>query len=125
MEKEKLDSFNLPTYGPSVGEVKAILKKSNLFDIDHIKLFEANWDPYDDSEGDVVLDSTQSSVNIVKCIRSVLESLIASHFGKTILDTLFVEYTHRIAKHLEKEKTKFALIILSLKKDARDPSVSL
>lgn len=116
VEKEKLSSFNLPAYGPSVGEVTASVKESGMFDMARIKLFEQNWDPYDDSEGDGVLDSASSSVNTAKCIRSVMESLVTSHFGEAILDMLFEEYTLRVANHLEKEKTKFNVIVLTLKK---------
>ncbi|CAN6324896.1 unnamed protein product [Urochloa humidicola] len=116
VEKEKLDSFNVPMYVPSVGEVKAIVKQSELFDLDHIQLFEVNWDPYDDSEGEMVQDSVQSGVNVSKYIRAVIEPIIASHFGEAILDPLFTEYARRIGKHLEREKTKHAAVVLSLKK---------
>jgi hypothetical protein len=116
VEKEKLSSFNLPAYGPSVGEVTTSVKESGVFEMAHIKLFEQNWDPHDDSEGDGVLNSACSSLNTAKCIRSVMESLITSHFGQTILDALFEEYTRRVARHLEKEKTKFNVIVLTLKK---------
>lgn len=42
MEKEKLSSFNLPAYGPSVGEVTTSVKESGVFDMASIKLFEQN-----------------------------------------------------------------------------------
>lgn len=117
LKKEKLDSFYLPIYSPSVGEVVAIVEQSGLFNMNHVKVFETNWDPYDDSESDVVHDSVRSGVNVAKCIRAVTEPLIASHFGETILDALFKEYAQRVAKHLEKEKTKHAVIVLSMKKE--------
>ncbi|RLN12918.1 anthranilate O-methyltransferase 2-like [Panicum miliaceum] len=118
LEKEKLDSFYLPNYSPSVGEVVAIVEQSGLFNMNHIKLFETNWDPYNDSESDVVHDSVRSGLNVAKCLRAVMEPLIASHFGETILDTLFKEYAQRVAKHFEKEKiTKHAVIVLSMKKE--------
>ncbi|KAG2632783.1 hypothetical protein PVAP13_2NG124800 [Panicum virgatum] len=104
VEKQKLESFNLPVYGPSVAEVKEVVMQSKLFSMDQIKLFEANWDPFDDSEGDDVHDIACSSLNIARGLRSVLKSLIASHFEEAI------------AKHLEVEKTKYALIATSLKK---------
>uniref|UniRef100_A0A0E0PVN6 Uncharacterized protein n=1 Tax=Oryza rufipogon TaxID=4529 RepID=A0A0E0PVN6_ORYRU len=116
VNKEKLESFNLPIYGPSDDEVMEIVMESHMFDLVHMKLFEANWDPYDDSVDDVVHDIASSSQNITTGIRSVLESLIASHFGESILDVLFQEFRPLVAQHLEREKTKYAVIVMSLKK---------
>ena len=87
-----------------------------MFELDHIKLFETNWDPYDDTEGDDVLDSARSGINVSMVIRAVLGPLIARHFGETILDGLFKEYACLVSKHLEKEKTKYATITMSLTK---------
>jgi len=115
VESEKLDSFNLPFYGPSISEVKYIVMQSHMFELDHIKLFEINWDPYD-TEGDDVHDSVCSGINVSKFIRAALEPMIARHFGETILDTLFTEYAFFVSKHLQKEKTKFAIITMSLTK---------
>uniref|UniRef100_A0A0E0DZQ7 Jasmonate O-methyltransferase n=1 Tax=Oryza meridionalis TaxID=40149 RepID=A0A0E0DZQ7_9ORYZ len=116
VNKEKLESFNLPIYGPSDDEVMEIVMESHMFDLVHMKLFEVNWDPYDDSVDDVVHDIASSSQNITMGIRSVLESLIASHFGESILDVLFQEFRPLVAQHLEREKTKYAVIVMSLKK---------
>lgn len=87
-----------------------------MFELDHIKLFETNWDPYDDTEGDDVLDSVCSGISVSMFIRAGLGPLIAGHFGETILDALFKEYACLVSKHLEKEKTKFATITMSLTK---------
>ncbi|XP_037469151.1 anthranilate O-methyltransferase 2-like isoform X3 [Triticum dicoccoides] len=116
VEKEKLDSFNLPYYAPSVKEMKALINESKLFDIEHVRLFESNWDPQDDSESDVVLDCASSGANVAKCIRAVLEPLIADHFGDDIIEELFVVYSFVVAKHLEKAKAKYPIIVASLKK---------
>ncbi|GJN29024.1 hypothetical protein PR202_gb17211 [Eleusine coracana subsp. coracana] len=116
VEKEMLDSFNVPMYAPSAGEVKQIVKESELFDLEHIQLGEANWDPFDDSIDDLVHDSTQSGVNVAKYCRAFTEPLIASHFGEAILDTLFAEFGRRVGEHLEKEKTKHVAILVFLKK---------
>lgn len=116
VDDKKLDSFNLPYYAPSVNEVNALINKNGLFEVDHIKLFESNWDPQDDSEGDVVLDCASSGKNVAKCIRAVLEPLIIDHFGKDIIDELFVVYASIVAKHLKKAKAKYPIIMLYLKK---------
>ncbi|RLM55847.1 hypothetical protein C2845_PM10G06900 [Panicum miliaceum] len=115
VEKERLDSFNLPIYGPSIAEVTAVVKQSKLYDINHIQLFESNWDPYDDSEGDFVGDTVQSGINVAKCLRAVMEPLFARHFGEYILDELFERYALNVAKHLEREKTKYSVIVVSLR----------
>jgi len=115
VEKERLDSFNLPIYGPSIAEVTAVVKQSELYDINHIQLFESNWDPYDDSEGDFVGDTVQSGINVAKYLRAVMEPLFASHFGEHILDELFERYASNVAKHLKREKTKYSVIVVSLR----------
>ncbi|XP_048536394.1 anthranilate O-methyltransferase 2-like [Triticum urartu] len=114
VEKEKLDSFNLPLYGPSMEEVKAIVDQSQQFRMNHIKLFETNWDPYDDSEGNDVRDSVQSGINVSKTLRAVMEPLFASHFGESVLDELFKKFAYNVEVHLKKEKTKYSVITLSL-----------
>lgn len=76
----------MPIYGPSIDEVTKIIMQSGLFNISHIQLFESNWDPYDDSEGNLVPDSIQSGVNVARSIRAMMEPLFASHFGELILD---------------------------------------
>lgn len=116
MEKEKLDSFNLPAYMPSVSEVKAVVAQSGVFDINHIKTFESNWDPHDDSEGDEVQNSFQGGMNVSKSLRAVLSPLLASHFGESLMDELFHEFACIVAQHLEKEKGKYLLIDVSLKR---------
>ncbi|XP_047043382.1 anthranilate O-methyltransferase 3-like [Lolium rigidum] len=116
VEKEKLDSFNIPMYGPSVAEVKTVIEQSKLFRINKIKLLEHNWDPYDNSKSDYVDDPPQSGINVAKCLRAVTEPLLGSHFGEFVLDALFDKYAHNIAEHLEREKTKYSIIVLSLKK---------
>ena len=116
MEKEKLDSFNLPVYGPSTDEVKAVVDQSQQFELTNIKLFETNWDPYDDSEGNYVHDSVQSGINVANCLRAVMEPLFTSHFGESVLDELFKKFAYNVALHLVKEKTKYSVITLSLKR---------
>jgi hypothetical protein len=54
LKKEKLDSFYLPIYHPSVGEVVAEVEESWLFNMNRIEKFEVNWDPYDESQVSVV-----------------------------------------------------------------------
>ncbi|KAK1606013.1 hypothetical protein QYE76_029686 [Lolium multiflorum] len=118
IEKEKLDSFSLPIYGPSLSEVKDVVEQTELYDIKHIKLFELNWDCCDESEGDDVLDHVQSGVNVANTIRAVFEPMLAIHFGESLslIDAIFKKYAYYVAEHLKTVKTKFAVIVLVLKR---------
>ena len=100
-----------------MAEVKKVINQSGLFDINHINLFESNWDPYNDSEDNNVLDSIQSGVNIAKSIRAVMETLLVIHFGEFMIETLFEEFARKVAGYLQREdNTKYSIIILSLQR---------
>ncbi|EEC80306.1 hypothetical protein OsI_22344 [Oryza sativa Indica Group] len=114
VEKGKLESFNIPIYGPSIDEVKTVITRNKLFCIDHIELFESNWDPYDDLEHDGMHISPHRGMNVAKCIRAVSEPLLASHFGEYILDKLFQRFAQIVERHLAKENAKYSVIVLSL-----------
>ncbi|KAF7005749.1 hypothetical protein CFC21_020851 [Triticum aestivum] len=118
VEETKLDSFNLPLYAPSVEEVKAVINRTKLFSIEHAGTVEVNWDPQDDDSDDehMVLDPASSGRNLSMTIRSVLEPLIAGHFGEGIIDELFAVYACVVGKHLEKRNAKLPSIVVSLKK---------
>uniref|UniRef100_A0A8I6YA82 Uncharacterized protein n=1 Tax=Hordeum vulgare subsp. vulgare TaxID=112509 RepID=A0A8I6YA82_HORVV len=118
VEKEKLDSFNLPLYAPSMEEVKVVINRIGLFHIEHMGPVAFSWDPQDDDTDDdhEVLDPANSGTNVSKSIRSVLEPLIAGHFGEDILDELFVVYASVVAKYLEKKNAKCPSVVVFLKK---------
>ena len=84
VEKEKLDSFNLPFYAPSLDEVRDVIARSQAFDVTHFQLFDSNWDPHDDDDDDDVEmkmeeeeDAVQSGVNVAMSIRAAIGPLIA------------------------------------------------
>ncbi|KAJ4788531.1 S-adenosyl-L-methionine-dependent methyltransferase superfamily protein [Rhynchospora pubera] len=116
VEEEKLDSFNLPFYAPSMEEAKAVINAQGLFNIICTQMFESNWDPHDDSDDDFIYDNVQSGANYAASIRSVMEPMIVSHFGVAIVDELFARFAMNVAKHLVKEKTKLPVLALCLKK---------
>ncbi|KAL6594683.1 hypothetical protein ACP70R_048421 [Stipagrostis hirtigluma subsp. patula] len=120
VEKEKLDAFNLPLYTPSVEEVAAAVEAGGQFAVvGDVEVFQSNWDPHDDSEDDDAAvaagDAQRSGENVARVTRAVLEALLAPHFGEHVLDRLFVVFARLVAAHLEKEKTMFTVIVLSLR----------
>ncbi|KAL6629899.1 hypothetical protein ACP70R_029664 [Stipagrostis hirtigluma subsp. patula] len=114
--KKKLSSFNLPYYAPSLDEVKQLIEQKELFDIEHMELFESNWDGHDHSVSNVVLDCANSGKNIAKTVRAGIGPLISNQFGEGILDELFVEFASIVAKHLEKGKVMCPIIVIALRK---------
>ncbi|XP_073365642.1 anthranilate O-methyltransferase 2-like [Aegilops tauschii subsp. strangulata] len=117
LKKEKLDSFNLPVYTPSINEVKAVVTQNELFNVSHIKLFESNWDPHDDSQGDDAHNTIQSAINIAQSLRAVFGPLLASHFGESLLNEIFKKCAYYVTGHLaERGEGKYLLICVSLKR---------
>ncbi|RWW40014.1 hypothetical protein BHE74_00054603 [Ensete ventricosum] len=117
IEEEKLVTFNLPLYSPSMEEVKAVIHREDLFDLEQAQIFEANWDPFDGSDDDsAAFDSIVSGKNVAGNVRAVVQSLIAEHFGDAILDELFSIYEANVPRHLLQRKSKHYVFVISLKK---------
>ncbi|XP_065048855.1 anthranilate O-methyltransferase 2-like [Musa acuminata AAA Group] len=117
IEEDKLVTFNLPYYAPSMEEVKAVIHREDLFELEQAQIFEVNWDPFDDSDDDsAAFDSIVSGKNVVGYMRAAFQPLIAEHFGDAILDELFSIYAANISRHLLQQKSKHYQFVISLKK---------
>uniref|UniRef100_A0A0E0J0E2 SAM dependent carboxyl methyltransferase n=1 Tax=Oryza nivara TaxID=4536 RepID=A0A0E0J0E2_ORYNI len=115
VEKEKLDSFNIPIYCPSVDELKQLVWQNNLLDISDIQLFEMDGNPMDDLEpieGTAATQATGQSMSAT--LRAAIESLIASHFGDSILDELFTVFAHNFTRYIESEVEKSTITVITL-----------
>uniref|UniRef100_A0A0E0F4E9 Jasmonate O-methyltransferase n=1 Tax=Oryza meridionalis TaxID=40149 RepID=A0A0E0F4E9_9ORYZ len=102
VEKEKLDSFNIPII-------------NDLLDISDIQLFEMDGNCMDDSEpveGPAAAQATGQSTSAA--LRAATESLIASHFGDSILDELFTLVTRYFTSYIESEVEKSTITIITL-----------
>ncbi|KAJ1699853.1 hypothetical protein LUZ63_008365 [Rhynchospora breviuscula] len=104
VEEEKLDSFNMPLYAPSMEEAEAVINAQGLYEIIHIKMTEVN------------MDNIQSGAKVAMSMRSVFEPVIVGHFGAGIVDELFSRIAMHAAEHLVKEKTKVHFLAVCLKK---------
>ena len=111
-----MDEFDMPFYAPAMEEVREVVENQGSFDLHRVKVFELNWDPYDNYSGEFVPDNKLSGENAAKCVRAALEPMLASQFGKEIIDTLFSRYAENVAKHLLKEKTILVNFTIALTK---------
>ncbi|KAL2337250.1 hypothetical protein Fmac_011696 [Flemingia macrophylla] len=58
VEEAKLDSFNLPIYGPTIEEVRQVIETEGSFILETLKTFKIGWDANIEEEvGDYVLNN--------------------------------------------------------------------
>ncbi|KAF2292457.1 hypothetical protein GH714_023011 [Hevea brasiliensis] len=82
IEESKLDSFNIPVYGPSAEELKNVIEAQGSFTINRLETFKVGWveamdNPYKDS-----MDKYKRGKHIASRIRGISESLLAFHLDK-------------------------------------------
>ncbi|KAJ0989063.1 hypothetical protein J5N97_007419 [Dioscorea zingiberensis] len=118
VEKEKIDSFNVPFYSPSLEEVKYAIETEGSFGIKSIECFKVNWDRLTMVEENESMDvKLKAKVQLMaKCIRACTESLFVSHFGEEIIDELFVRYNHLLEEYFTKNKAERTHIIVYVKR---------
>ncbi|KAM0063223.1 putative anthranilate O-methyltransferase [Helianthus debilis subsp. tardiflorus] len=84
-----------------------------------MNVYQRNWDP-NDTDYINMNDSYELSQihakNISKLGQAVLEPLLISHFGTSIIDMLFKKFEKRVAEYLLKQKTKRLFMTISLTK---------
>ncbi|TYH93463.1 hypothetical protein ES332_A13G256100v1 [Gossypium tomentosum] len=115
--KSEVDSFNVPYYYPCKEEVREFIEKNGSFILDKLESFEMNWDFEDDiCNENFIFEKSKSGQNVANCIRAITESMIASHFGETIIDDLYSRFAQHVGEHLSSEKTKYATIVVSMTK---------
>ncbi|KAF8405266.1 hypothetical protein HHK36_010167 [Tetracentron sinense] len=118
IEEAKLDSFNLPYYAPSAEEVKRIIQTEGSFKIDRLESFESHFDAnVDDDDKEVAIDKFISGQNVSKCIRSVGEPILASHFGEAILHDFFPRFTEKVVEQVAKDECKCINLVISMTKN--------
>nr|XP_023889037.1 probable S-adenosylmethionine-dependent methyltransferase At5g38780 [Quercus suber] len=84
----KVDAFNLPSYFTSSKELKALIERSQHFNIERMEILN-NQENY---------VSLRNPSMCSLFLRAALEGVIAKHFGNDIMDELFNRYTEKVAE---------------------------
>ncbi|KAJ9559996.1 hypothetical protein OSB04_005156 [Centaurea solstitialis] len=115
MEKESIDSFNVPYYASTIEEVQHEVEREGSFVVNCVEALEIEWDSVDPS------DLKESSGTLAaKTMRAVAEPMIKTHFhlGEEMTDELFMRYAKIIDGCFFKKRFRYINLFVSLvKKD--------
>ncbi|KAL0290591.1 UNVERIFIED_CONTAM: Salicylate carboxymethyltransferase [Sesamum angustifolium] len=116
IEEEKLGSFNIPQYTPSLSELKTEVEKEGSFCINSLEASEITWAACGDSGfySPQYSGKGDDGYNVATCMRSVAEPLLVEHFGELVIDHLFEIYRNILSDRMSKEDTKFVNVTVSL-----------
>ncbi|KAI7755672.1 hypothetical protein M8C21_030947 [Ambrosia artemisiifolia] len=119
VQEQDIISFNIPMYTPCENEVRNAIENEGSFSITNMNNFKVNWDP-NDTDFTSMNDSNELNQihgkNTAKMMRAVLEPLLASHFGNSIIDVLFKKLEKNVAEYLSKKKPRQFFINISMTK---------
>ncbi|KAM7503061.1 hypothetical protein LguiB_001965 [Lonicera macranthoides] len=85
ISEDKVDSFNLPQYYPSMEQLEMLIETDNSFTVERIGTLNH---PMRNMPFDAKMTSTE--------IRAILEGMLKEHFGGEIMDELFELYTKKL-----------------------------
>uniref|UniRef100_A0A2N9GQF4 Uncharacterized protein n=1 Tax=Fagus sylvatica TaxID=28930 RepID=A0A2N9GQF4_FAGSY len=110
VEEEKLDSYDVHFYAPSMNEIEDEVRKEGSFGFDRLEMFEI--ERTEDKDGE------SYGTAVAMTVRAIQESMICLHFGEKILDNLFDNYGRMVDEEMAKEDIKpvtFAIVLRKLK----------
>ncbi|KAJ7978341.1 Carboxyl methyltransferase [Quillaja saponaria] len=116
IEKEKLDTFNLPNYAATREEVKNVIEAEGSFKLQKLEAFNMDWDSFVKNI-DGSFEKQERAAMVANSIRSVSESILASHFGEQVMDELFCRFKEDVLDHMEAHKCQYIILVVSLIKN--------
>ncbi|WVZ08848.1 hypothetical protein V8G54_022194 [Vigna mungo] len=119
IEEEKMDSFNIPIYEPTVEEIIQVIGEEGSFFIQESEIAMVPWGARKSEDDDEFLidENIGAAEFITRCIRAVTEPLLAANFGKNIMNKLFIRFQKKIVQLMEVEILEYANLIIYLTKN--------
>ncbi|XAR63326.1 hypothetical protein NMG60_11023228 [Bertholletia excelsa] len=108
VKEEDVDSFNLPFYSPYKDEVKAVVEKVGSLNLERLEVFENNWNAKDRDDRDSAFNKQRIGTKVANTLRAVTESMLASHFGASVLDEVFANFAKLVDDHPNTENSDLA-----------------
>ncbi|GJN01411.1 hypothetical protein PR202_ga18677 [Eleusine coracana subsp. coracana] len=92
MDGEKMDSFNVPVYAPTLEEFREVVDADGSFRINRLELVMGSPPVVEHADDPVAVSRAVASNE-----RSILGALVDAHVGKAFCDELF----HRLQRRAE------------------------
>ncbi|RDX58085.1 7-methylxanthosine synthase 1, partial [Mucuna pruriens] len=119
IEEAKLDSFNIPTYEPTIEEIKHVIQEEESLFLQKLEIFTVPWDEGVNEYGvDSFLDGNIRAEFIAKYTRAAMEPLLSAKFDAKVINELFIRFQKKIVQLMEVEKLEYANMVISMTKNA-------
>ncbi|KAK7394705.1 hypothetical protein VNO78_15240 [Psophocarpus tetragonolobus] len=114
IEEEKLESFNIPVYEPTVEEIRHVIREEGSFFVQELEILILPWDE-GINEG---VDGNVKAEFMGKVARAIMEPLLSAVFGAGVINEVFIRYRKKIVQLLEVEKLESSIFVISMTKNA-------
>ena len=114
IEEEKLDSFNIPVYEPTVEEIRHVIQEEGSFFLQQLEILILPWDE-GLNEG---VDANIKAQFMAKVARAIMEPLLSAKFGREVIIEVFIRYEKKLAQLMEVEKLESTTFVISMTKNA-------
>ncbi|XP_027351378.1 salicylate carboxymethyltransferase-like [Abrus precatorius] len=118
IEEEKMDSFNIPTYQPTLEEIRLVIQEEGSFSLQSPKIITLPWDEGVNKGGDAsFVDGNTRAEFIANYTRAAMEPLLLAKFDANVIDELFLRFKKKLVQLMEEEILEYANLVISLSKN--------
>lgn len=119
VEESKLDSFNIPTYEPTIEEVKQLIQEEESLSLQRLEIFTVPRDEgINERSDDSFLDGNERAEFIATYTRAAMEPLLSAKFEAEIINEIFIRFQKKLVQLMEVEKFETANLMISMTRNA-------